>query len=157
MSAIFQHGEGNLLDARTDALVNAVNTVGVSGKGIALAFRKAYPWAFEDYRRAALAGRVVPGEMYVQAIRGDRPPLWLINFPTKRHWRDQSVLGDIDDGLVDLAKFVYRRNVRSIAIPALGCGNGGLSWGIVRTLIRAALGPVGNLTVILYPPPGETI
>ena len=67
------------------------------------------------------------------------------------------MLGDIDDGLVDLAKFVYRRNVRSIAIPALGCGNGGLSWGIVRTLIRAALGPVGNLTVILYPPPGETI
>lgn len=127
---------GNLLEADTEALVNAVNTVGVMGKGIALAFRRAFPDDAAAYVRAARRGEVQVGRMFVTETRS-RPGLrWIINFPTKRHWRDPSRLEWVRDGLVDLHRIVTTIGIGSIALPALGCGNGGLGWPAVRPLLE---------------------
>src|SRR6478735_4274013 len=108
-------GEGNLLRADVDALVNTVNTVGVMGKGIALQFKKAYPQVYEAYRRACDAGEVVPGKMHVVQTGQVEGPRLIINFPTKRHWRGKSKLPDIDSGLEDLARVLDEWEVKSVA------------------------------------------
>ena len=120
--------EGNLLLAQADALVNTVNTVGVMGKGLALQFKRAFPAAFDAYRKAVQAGEVQPGRMHVFNTARLELPLYIIHFPTKRHWRDSSRLEDIEAGLTALVTEVERLGIHSIAIPPLGCGNGGLAW-----------------------------
>src|ERR1017187_5155184 len=115
--------EGNLLEAEADALVNTVNTEGVMGKGIALQFSKKYPEMFAAYKQACDAGEVAPGRMHVFE-RGEMfQPRYIINFPTKRHWRSPSRIEDIDAGLGALVKEIQRLHIRSIALPPLGCGN----------------------------------
>ena len=123
---------GNLLQADVEALVNTVNTVGAMGKGIALQFKQAYPANFEAYRKAVARGDVQPGRMFVFETGLLTNPRIIVNFPTKRHWRGGSRIEDIDAGLQDLAHVIVTRGIRSIAIPPLGCGNGGLDWGEVR-------------------------
>lgn len=127
---------GNLLEADVDALVNTVNTVGIMGKGIALQFRQAYPEMFKDYSRAAKRREVALGTMHVWPTGLMTGPRFIINFPTKGHWRSSSKFGDIDRGLDDLVRVVQEHGIRSIAIPPLGCGNGGLAWSDVEPLIR---------------------
>lgn len=145
--------DGDLLDARVEALVNAVNTVGVMGKGIALAFKTAYPENFRAYAAACKAGQVEVGRMFVVERRGlAAGPRWIINFPTKRHWRDPSRLEWIADGLMDLRAFLERENIRSVALPALGSGNGGLEWDAVRPSIETALSPLRDVDVLVYRP-----
>lgn len=143
---------GNLLDADVDALVNTVNTVGVMGKGLALQFRRAYPAMFDDYQRAAAEGRLRLGQMHVWRTGAVTGPAYVINFPTKGHWRSRSKIEDIDQGLADLARVIRDLGVDSIAVPPLGCGNGGLDWADVEPRIHTALAGLDDVRVLLYPP-----
>ena len=144
---------GNLLESEADALVNTVNTVGVAGKGVALQFRQAYPDNYQAYALAAKHGEVIPGRMFVWETGHLEKPRFIINFPTKRHWRGNSRIEDIRDGLQDLVRCIAKYHITSVAIPPLGCGNGGLRWDDVRKLIVEALQPV-NAEVRIYPPAG---
>ena len=143
---------GDLLEADVDALVNAVNTEGVMGKGIALKFKKRFPDMFEAYRLACKAGQLQPGRMHVFERKDMFPPRFIINFPTKRDWWSPSRLEDIESGLAALVKEVRQRNIRSIAVPALGCGNGGLDWQSVLPCIKGALEPLANVRVLVFSP-----
>lgn len=144
--------EGNLLNAEAEALVNTVNTVGVMGKGIALMFKEAFPTNLKAYEVACKAHEVEVGRMFVTERRELMGPKWIINFPTKQHWRNPSQLTWIEDGLVDLKRVVRELNIRSIALPPLGSGNGGLEWPVVRAKIEQALGELEGVDVIVYEP-----
>jgi O-acetyl-ADP-ribose deacetylase (regulator of RNase III) len=154
MSSGFELTRGNLLDAEAEALVNTVNTVGVMGKGIALQFKKAYPRMYDAYRRACETGEMRPGKMQVVQTGQISGPRLIINFPTKRHWRGKSKLSDIEAGLEDLVHVLKEWEVKSVAVPPLGCGNGGLDWNVVRPRIEAALGELDNTRVLLFEPAG---
>jgi O-acetyl-ADP-ribose deacetylase (regulator of RNase III) len=153
-TAMITRATGNLLTADVEALVNTVNTVGVMGKGIALQFKRAYPDMFRAYAKAAKAGEVRIGEMWVWETDSLTGPRYVINFPTKRHWRTPSRLADVDAGLVDLVKVVRDRSIRSIAVPPLGCGNGGLDWAVVEPRILGAFGSLPHVDVRVFPPNG---
>lgn len=144
--------QGNLLDADAEALVNTVNTVGVMGKGIALMFKEAFPENFRSYEAACKAGAVRIGSMYVTERRKMIGPKWIINFPTKEHWRQPSQMEWIDEGLQDLKHVIVEKNIRSVAIPPLGSGNGGLDWAGVKRRIEMALEPLRDVSVIVYEP-----
>jgi O-acetyl-ADP-ribose deacetylase (regulator of RNase III) len=144
--------EGNLLEADADALVNTVNTVGVMGKGVALMFKEAFPENFKAYEKACKAKQVRLGEMFVTEREDLLGPKWIINFPTKGHWRYPSQIKWIEDGLADLARVIEEKKIRSIAIPPLGSGNGGLQWTEVRPLIEKALVSLKDVDVIVYEP-----
>lgn len=141
---------GDLLAADVDALVNAVNCVGVMGKGIALQFKAEHPLNFAAYAEACRRGEVRPGRVFVGPASGERAR-WILNVPTKRHWRDRSRLADVEAGLADLAARVVELGVGSLAVPALGCGLGGLSWSQVRPLIVDHLAPTGARVLIFGP------
>ncbi len=145
---------GNLLQADVEALVNTVNTVGVMGKGIALQFKQAFPENFVAYERAAKKGEIVPGQLFVYETGQFANPRYIINFPTKRHWRSKARLDDIESGLRDLVRIIREKNIQSIALPPLGCGFGGLDWSEVRPLILAALDNLPNIRAWIYPPAG---
>jgi O-acetyl-ADP-ribose deacetylase (regulator of RNase III) len=145
--------QGNLLNAPVEALVNTVNTVGVMGKGIALQFKQAYPQMFRAYETACKAGEVQLGKVHVHDMGGlVGGPRWIINFPTKGHWRAGSRKSDIESGLQDLVNTIKRLNIRSIAVPPLGCGHGGLAWDEVRPLIESALGHLPDVRVLVFAP-----
>ncbi len=145
---------GNLLLADAEALVNTVNTVGVMGKGIALQFKRAYPANFRLYREACERGEVQLGRMLVFDSDAPGPRRYIINFPTKGHWRSASRLADIERGLGALVETVLERGITSIAIPALGCGNGGLAWSDVRPLIEQACGLMPDVLAMVFAPEG---
>lgn len=144
--------KGNLLEAKVEALVNTVNCVGVMGKGIALQFKQAFPENFKQYEKACRIGEVKPGKMFVFSTDSFLDSKYIINFPTKRHWREKSKIGDIETGLKDLINVVKEYNMKSIAIPPLGCGNGGLEWREVKPLIIEAFKQVPDVEVHLYEP-----
>ncbi|MGY4230081.1 O-acetyl-ADP-ribose deacetylase (regulator of RNase III) [Bradyrhizobium sp. USDA 4503] len=143
---------GNLLDSKAEALVNTVNTVGVMGKGVALMFKEAYPENFKAYEAACKKKVVRVGHMFVTERQALIGPKWIINFPTKQHWRGASKMEWIESGLRDLKGVITEKKVRSIAIPPLGSGNGGLNWPDVRPKIEAALGTLNDVSVIVYEP-----
>jgi O-acetyl-ADP-ribose deacetylase (regulator of RNase III) len=145
-----ERGTGNLLAAEVDALVNTVNTEGVMGKGLALQFKKAFPENFTSYERACKAGEVIPGRMHI--VRRLASPRFIINFPTKKLWRNPSKLEYVRDGLRDLVLQVQKLGIKSLAIPPLGCGNGGLDWGDVRPLIVQAFEQANDVRVVLFEP-----
>jgi O-acetyl-ADP-ribose deacetylase (regulator of RNase III) len=147
--------EGNLLKAPAEALVNTVNTVGVMGKGVALQFRQAYPEMYRAYQKACDAKDVRLGQMQVFDLGGlVGGPRWIINFPTKGHWKAKSRLADIESGLADLTATVKRLGISCVALPPLGCGNGGLDWGDVLPRIKKAFANLPNVEVIVFPPTG---
>ena len=146
--------QGNLLEADAEALVNTVNTVGYMGKGIALQFRQAFPANFEAYSIAAKAGEIAPGRMFVYETGSLSNPKYVINFPTKRHWRGKSRIEDIESGLEALVEEVTARGIRSLAVPPLGCGLGGLQWDTVQPLIERALGGLPGVDVQVFAPQG---
>lgn len=153
---MIRYTTGNLLESRADALVNTVNTVGVMGKGIALMFKEAFPANYREYAAAAKRGDLRTGRMFVTerpAIVG--PPRWLINFPTKEHWRGKARIEWIASGLRDLRDVIRERNIRSVALPPLGCGNGGLRWSEVRPLIERAFADMTDVEVTIYEPTRE--
>lgn len=151
---MIEEASGNLLEARVDALVNTVNTAGVMGKGIALQFKRAFPDNFRHYQRACRAGQVTIGKMFVHPVQSLSGPKFIINFPTKRHWKSRSRLEDIEAGLHDLREVVKRLGIRSVAVPPLGCGNGGLDWEDVYPLIRRNLTDVEGVRFFVYLPAG---
>lgn len=144
--------QGNLLDAEAEALVNTVNTVGVMGKGIALMFKERFPENFRTYEAACKTKTVDIGRMLVtQRTRLDGPK-WIINFPTKKHWRHPSRLAWIEDGLRDLKRVLVENEIKSVALPPLGSGNGGLHWEEVKPRIVDALSDLRDVHVIVYEP-----
>lgn len=145
---------GNLLRADTEALINTVNTEGVMGKGIALQFKRAYPAMYDAYRKAAKAGEIRLGHMHVWPTGQMTGPKYVINFPTKGHWKSNSRLSDIETGLADLIDVIREHGIASIAVPPLGCGNGGLNWSEVEPKIVAAFEQVSDVDVLLFPPAG---
>lgn len=152
---MMQFTKGNLLDADVEAVVNTVNTVGVMGKGIALMFKERFPENFEAYVAACKAGEVRIGEMFVTSVDELDGPRWVINFPTKKHWRPPTKLEWVREGLVSLKDVIREKQIRSIAIPPLGCGNGGLNWEEVRPLIEAALGDLEDVQIVVYEPTAQ--
>src|SRR5262245_19776283 len=131
VEGMVERTRGNLLDADVEALVNTVNHVGVMGKGVALQFKKAFPENYEAYRKACHAGQLQLGRMFIYDLGVLQRPRYIVNFPTKRHWKGKSRIEDIESGLAALVEDVKRLNIESIALPPLGCGNGGLDWGEV--------------------------
>ncbi len=146
--------QGDILHADTEALVNTVNCVGVMGRGIALQFRKAYPENFKTYEAACARKEVRPGKMLVFDTGLLTGPKYIINFPTKRHWKGKSKLQDIDAGLPALLEEVRNRGIKSIAVPPLGCGLGGLDWKTVRPRIIKAFEEFPEVRVVLFEPSG---
>jgi len=151
---VIEEAHGNLLQADVDALVNTVNTVGVMGKGIALQFKRAYPENFTAYETACQLGEVRLGSMFVHRTGQMTRPHYILNFPTKGHWRAKSRLKDVETGLRDLRRVIETLGIRSVAVPPLGCGNGGLEWNDVRELIYALLANLPDVRILVYPPEG---
>ncbi len=170
---------GNILDDNSEALVNTVNCKGVMGRGVALEFKKRFPENFKAYAEACAQGELKPGKMFVfsypkkceqgevlpgqMALFGEgerdesaRNLNFIINFPTKNHWRNPSKIRYIEDGLDDLARVIHELGIRKIAMPALGCGHGGLEWRTVRECIEERLGGLENLDVVVYEPQEST-
>lgn len=143
---------GDILTADAEALVNTVNCVGIMGRGIALQFKNAFPENFKAYEAACAREEVQPGRMFVFETRTLTNPKFIINFPTKRHWRGNSRMEDIDAGLKALVEVIRNRGIHSIAIPPLGSGLGGLNWADVRPRIETALRGINDLNVIVYEP-----
>lgn len=152
MMTIIRYTTGDILRADAEAIVNTVNCVGIMGRGIALQFKNAFPINFRAYEAACKRDEVQPGKMFVFETHTLTNPKYIINFPTKRHWREKSRMEDIDSGLVALAEEIRQRGIRSIAIPPLGSGLGGLNWEDVRPRIEAALRDLPDLEVIVFPP-----
>ncbi len=146
--------KGNILEADVEALVNTVNCVGLMGKGIALQFKQAFPANFKAYEAACRAGEVVPGRMFIFDNGSLINPRYVINFPTKRHWRGKSRMADIRSGLKALVADVRRLAVHSVAVPPLGCGLGGLDWRKVRPIIEQAFSELPDVHVLLFEPAG---
>jgi len=149
---MIEHTSGDILATDAEALVNTVNCVGVMGRGIALQFRKAWPDNFKAYAAACSRQEVQPGRMFVFETGRLPNPRFIINFPTKRHWREKSRIEDIEAGLSALVDVVRQRGIRSIAIPPLGAGLGGLDWALVRPRIERAMAQLPGVRVLLFEP-----
>ena len=145
---------GNVVKADAEALVNTVNCVGVMGKGVALQFKQAFPDNMKEYGKACKKKQVQPGRMLTFATSRLGNPKYIINFPTKRHWKGKSRLDDIESGLRALVEEVRRLEIKSIAIPPLGCGSGGLDWTTVRAMIEGAFTELPDVEMLLFEPAG---
>ena len=144
---------GDIFKTDADAIVNTVNCVGIMGRGIALQFKNAYPANFKAYKVACDAEQVQPGRMFVFET-GKFTPRFIINFPTKRHWKGKSRIVDIEAGLVALAAEIKSRGIKSVAIPPLGAGLGGLDWDEVLPRIKSALQDIPDIDVTIFEPKG---
>lgn len=149
---MFECKSGDILVEDAEALVNAVNCVGAMGRGLALQFKNAFPANFDAYDKACKREEVRPGRMFVFETGLLTNPRYIVNFPTKRHWREKSRMEDIDSGLDDLRLIIKEKGIRSIAIPPLGCGLGGLDWNDVRPMIEKILRGIANLRVVIFEP-----
>ena len=148
---MINYTKGDLLSSKAQALVNTVNTVGVMGKGIALHFKEMFPNNFTVYAESCKRREMVPGKMLV--VRDSNLALGerlVINFPTKVHWRQPSKYEYIEAGLRDLVRVIKEYGITSIAVPPLGCGNGGLDWALVKEMINRALSPLDGVEVTVY-------
>jgi O-acetyl-ADP-ribose deacetylase (regulator of RNase III) len=143
---------GNIMDSSAEGLVNTVNTVGVMGKGIALQFKQAFPHSFNAYKQACMNGQLTTGKILAvkdsELIMGER---LIINFPTKQHWRMPSRYEYVDSGLSALVAYLKDHPLKSLAMPALGCGNGGLEWLKVKLLIEQHLAGL-DMAIWVYEP-----
>jgi O-acetyl-ADP-ribose deacetylase (regulator of RNase III) len=148
MTDVIRFVSGNLFDSEADALVNAVNCVGVMGKGIALQFKRAFPAMFTEYERDCRQGRVRLGSVTTFRERGKL----IVNFPTKQDWRTKSRLSDVEAGLRALRHLIESERIPSVAVPPLGCGNGGLDWSDVRAAIVREFGGMDEIDIEVYEP-----
>ncbi len=149
---MIEYKSGDLLTEDAEALVNAVNCVGIMGRGIALQFKKAFPDNFIAYAAACKREEVQLGSMFVHNMDRLANPRYLINFPTKRHWRDKSRIEDIELGLDALVREITKRGIRHIAIPPLGCGLGGLEWLEVKQQIEQKLANLDGVRITVFEP-----
>jgi O-acetyl-ADP-ribose deacetylase (regulator of RNase III) len=151
---MIEPANGDILNADAEALVNTVNCVGFMGRGIAAQFKRAYPNNFKVYEAACKRHEVQPGRMLIVETGRLTNPRWIVNFPTKRHWRANSLIEDIDAGLTALVADIKRLGIESIAVPPLGCGLGGLDWRDVRPRIERAFAQLPDVKVLLFAPDG---
>jgi O-acetyl-ADP-ribose deacetylase (regulator of RNase III) len=149
---MFEYKVGNIFSEYSEAIVNTVNCVGVMGRGIALQFKKRYPDNYKSYAEACKQKDVQPGKMFVFETGCLTNPRYIINFPTKRHWKGKSIIQDIEDGLNDLVNVIEQRKIKSIAIPPLGSGLGGLNWDNVKLLIEQKLRHLSDVKIIIFEP-----
>jgi O-acetyl-ADP-ribose deacetylase (regulator of RNase III) len=149
---MIRYKQGNLLADDSEALVNSVNCVGVMGRGVALQFKESFPNNYKAYAAACSRGDVQPGQMYVFETGHLTNPKYIINFPTKRHWRGKSRIEDIESGLDALLEEIRVRDIKSIALPPLGSGLGGLDWRLVRNRIERALVCLADVDVVVFEP-----
>jgi len=149
--------KGDILVEDAEALVNPVNCVGTMGRGLALQFKKAWPQNFKAYAEACRRREVQPGRMFVFETGQLTSPRYIINFPTKRHWRERSRMEDIESGLAALVREVRERGIRSIALPPLGSGLGGLDWAVVRPHIERAARELSDVKVGVFEPDGARV
>ena len=143
---------GNIFDADVEALVNPVNCVGVMGAGLAKQFKEKYPRYFQFYTACCKAEIIYLGNVHIYETEAKTSHRYLISFPTKRHWKDVSEYPVIKEGLIDLCSVISAFRIASIAIPALGCGLGGLDWEEIKPLIYTILGNLEDVEILLYPP-----
>jgi len=148
---------GDIFSEEVEAIVNTVNCVGVMGRGIALQFKKRFPENFKAYADVCKHEEVQPGKMFVHATGTLTNPKYIINFPTKRHWRGKSRIEDIDSGLTDLVQVIIEKNITSIALPPLGCGLGGLDWSEVQSKINEKLINLNSVQITVFEPKGAPI
>ena len=153
---MLQYKTGNILAEETDALVNTVDCVGMKGCGIALQFKKAFPDNFKAYAQACKRQEVQPGRPFVFDTGRLTNPRYIINFPTKRHWRGKSRMEDIEAGLQALREVIRDKKIRSLAVPPLGAGLGGLNWNEVRLCIEEALADFGDVRIVIFQPGGAS-
>ena len=151
-----QYKTGDILSESADALVNTVNCVGVMGRGLALQFKRAFPENFQAYAEQCRRGEMRPGRVFVFETGEVLPPRYIINFPSKRHWRGKSRIDDIESGLVSLVDEIRARDIRSVAIPPLGSGLGGLAWPVIRRRIQEALSDLTEVDVVVFEPLGRS-
>ncbi len=151
---MIEYKTGDILTEDVTALVNSVNCVGIMGRGIALQFRNVFPDNFDAYAEACKRDEVQPGRLFVFETGQLTNPRYIINFPTKRHWRGKSRVEDIEAGLHSLVQEIKERNIRSIALPPLGSGLGGLEWSNVRPRIEAAFQELSDLRIVVFEPGG---
>ncbi len=149
---MFEYKTGNILQEQTDAIINTVNCVGIMGRGIALQFKQMYPENFKAYKQACDKGEVEPGKMFIYNSGLLFNPKYIINFPTKRHWKGKSRVQDIKSGLVALKDDIINYKIKSIAIPPLGCGLGGLNWDEIKPIIEQVLGDLQDVKIVIYEP-----
>lgn len=155
---MISYEDGDLFTSGAEALVNPVNCVGISGKGLAKEFARRFPANQLVYEsmcaaRAMRLGRVLAVRLMNDEMRLTDPPTkWVINFPTKLHWRDSSTQVQITEGLMDLRREIVAHKMRSVAVPALGCGLGRLAWETVRPAIEGELSTLVGVDVFVYPP-----
>ena len=151
---MIEYQQGDILQADAEALVNTVNCVGIMGRGVALQFRKAFPENYKVYKALCDRKELEPGKVLVFDMNRLHNPRFIINFPTKRHWKSKSRIEDIQAGLVALVEEVRQRQIQSIALPPLGCGLGGLNWNEVRPMIERAFEALPDMRVLVYEPAG---
>ncbi len=154
---MIEYKTGDILAEEAEALVNTVNCVGFMGRGIALQFKKAFPENFNAYVTRCKRNEMQPGHVFVFETGETVPPRYIINFPTKRHWRGKSRIEDIESGLASLTKAIRSHDIRSIAIPPLGSGLGGLHWPEVRARLEAALKACEDVKVVIFEPGGGPV
>ena len=151
---MIEYKTGDILTEDAEALVNTVNCVGVMGRGIALQFKRAFPENFKAYAAHCKRNEIQPGKMFIFETGEMISPRFIVNFPTKRHWRSKSRIEDIESGLGSLADEIRSRGIRSIAIPPLGSGLGGLNWSDVRSRMQEALSGLDDVRVVIFEPGG---
>lgn len=151
---MIEYKNGDILKEDAEALINTVNCMGVMGRGIALQFKKAFPGNFKAYEAACKRKEVQPGRMFIYETAQLTNPRYIINFPTKRHWRGKSRMEDIESGLKALVEVIRNKRIHSIAIPPLGSGLGKLEWEQVKPRIEKAVQSFNNVRIIIYEPNG---
>jgi len=149
---MIEYKQGDIFEEDVEAIVNTVNCVGVMGRGLALQFKNRFPENFRVYEQACKREEVLPGKMFIYETGTLTNPKYIINFPSKRHWRGASRLEDIEAGLGDLGKFIREKHITSIALPPVGCGLGGLDWSKVRAKIEEVLNKLSHVKIIVYKP-----
>lgn len=150
---MIEYKKGNIFKEEVEAIVNAVNCVGVMGRGIALQFKRAFPTNFKEYAVLCKQKEIQPGCMFIFELDDRDDSLkYIVNFPTKRHWKDKSRIEDIELGLNSLAEEIRIRDIKSIAIPPLGCGLGGLLWPDVRSCMEDKLKDFVETRIVILEP-----
>jgi len=142
--------KGDMFADHYDIRINTVNCVGIMSKGIALEFKKRYPDMFKEYQQKCKDGQIIPGKLYIW--KSENGITTIINFPTKRHWRENSHYEDINSGLLNLRSYLWLQKNVSVAIPALGCGLGGLDWAKVSVQIKEKLSDIPNVQITVFEP-----
>lgn len=144
--------KGNILESNTEVIINPVNTVGVMGKGLALQFKQKFPTNYKIYKEACKNKSIDIGKLLLVDESNLERKQFIINFPTKKHWHNPSKIEYIEEGLKDLVRIIETQKFKSIAIPALGCGLGGLEWENVKLLIEKQLGNLDGTEIVVFEP-----